>query len=153
MNAFVLLCLCCLQVFINKEIEDLEQFVMEEEKYVNVMDRIDSLKKQKGNESGFDNARYINIFYDKKMNGLSIDVMVNELNVNEMDALGIEKCIFILRRKFIDMSNDGNEPMESVVNNNSGSDGGFYKIEQMLKTNRRETESKFKQLESKLKQN
>eukprot|EP01084_Bolivina_argentea_P060684 110858_1 len=183
------------EVLINREIEDLEQFVIEEEKYVNIMDKIDSLKQQNGsvqlfkwdaaykwkelqvcnwlNEIGFEKAEYINVFYDKKingyilLNGLNIDIMMNELNINEMDALLIDKCIFILRKKFIDQQKDENKEMERRYNSNdnNNNDGAFYKrkcqhltrelvkmkkIERMFKQNRRETESKVKQLECNL---
>ena len=171
----------------DEEIENLEKHILEEEKYLEIMDEIDNLKKRNSydfkwenanlwneyqvinwlNDVGFKNAKYVNTFKDKGINGdillnnLNIDIMINQLKIDKTDALLIDKSIFILKNIKDKVFINSKQSRQENDNNNLR----FYKqkcehlnrelvrmkkIEQMFKRNRRETEAKLKQLECNL---
>lgn len=168
------------------EIAKLERHIIEEEKYLEIMDKIDSMKKENErifkwenaylwneyqvinwlNDIGFKQANYINNFFnyhisgDILLNNLTVDILIKELKIDRIDSLLIEKSIFILK-------NIGDKVLMSSqqkeIQNNDNL--RFYKqkcehlnrelirmkkIEAMFKRNRRETESKLKQLQCNL---
>ena len=118
------------------------------------------------NDIGFKQANYINNFFNHRISGhillnnLNVDTMIKELNIDRIDSLLIEKSIFILKN--IDDKVVMNSTQKEAQNNDNLR---FYKqkcehlnrelirmkkIEAMFKRNRRETESKLKQLECNL---
>eukprot|EP00484_Ammonia_sp_Unknown_P020226 CAMPEP_0197036878 /NCGR_PEP_ID=MMETSP1384-20130603/14244_1 /TAXON_ID=29189 /ORGANISM="Ammonia sp." /LENGTH=502 /DNA_ID=CAMNT_0042467101 /DNA_START=20 /DNA_END=1524 /DNA_ORIENTATION=+ len=125
------------------EIDDLERHILEEEKYLEIMDQIDVSKKKNGklfkwenaylwneyqvinwlNDIGFKQANYINAFHEKRINGeillneLSVEILVNEMGVEPLDAQLIKQSIFILRNIKDKMFMNANESKQASNEN------------------------------------